>query len=192
MPIINVQLCVRRGGSQGLAIPTLVESPIDPHELSPGQILLRVEKFGFSANNITYGVLGDDPYFRYPFVCVRKYMQGVLNHWCRYYDFYPAPTTALTSPETHGIIPVWGFGTVIHSAHPTVKIGQRLYGYLAMSRYLILQLDPQTNRYHVNIALGGFPKDRRPYKQLNICQNDPMYRPDREDQTMLCELDKTL
>jgi len=66
-----------------------------------------------------------------------------------------------------------------------VKIGQRLYGYLAMSRYLILQLDPQTNRYHVNIALGDFPKDRRPYKQLNICENDPMYRLDREDETML-------
>ena len=35
--------------------------PADPAaiQLRPGEVLLRVDKFGFSANNITYAMLGE-------------------------------------------------------------------------------------------------------------------------------------
>ncbi len=68
-----------------------------------------------------------------------------------------------------------------------MKIGQRLYGYYAMAKYVVLQLERQTNKYHANVSLGSFSKDRRPYKQLTVCETDPMYQRDREDDIMLCK-----
>ncbi|KAF8334048.1 uncharacterized protein EI90DRAFT_3050810 [Cantharellus anzutake] len=162
----NTHLCVARGGKSGLAHPTLVHSELCSDALRKGEIILRVETFGFSANNITYGLLGEHPHFRY-------------------FDFFHAPETASTSQVSHGVIPVWGFGTVVATSHATVRVGQRLYGYFAMSKYLVLQLDEQTNKYHVNVSLGKFGKDRRPYKQLTICKTDPMYQKDREAEIML-------
>ena len=32
-----------------------------------------------------------------------------------------------------GIVPVWGFATVVQSLHPGVAVGERLYGYLPMA-----------------------------------------------------------
>lgn len=55
-----------------------------------------------------------------------------------------------------------------------------------MSQYVVLPIDPQTHKYSLNISLGDFPADRRPYKQLTVCDTDPVYRVDREDETMLC------
>lgn len=60
----NTHLCVRRGGVAGLAHPTLVDSELNSSDLQENQIVLRVETFGFSANNITYGLLGEHPHFR--------------------------------------------------------------------------------------------------------------------------------
>jgi hypothetical protein len=74
-------------------------------------VLLRVERFGFSANNITYAVLGEH---------------------LGYFRFYPA------SAPDRGIIPVWGFASVIESRHDAVTEGQRFYGYLPMASHVVL------------------------------------------------------
>ena len=55
--------------------------------LEPGEVLLRVDRFGLTANNITYGVVGD-----------------LMGYW----NFFPAP-------EGWGRIPVWGFADVVAS-----------------------------------------------------------------------------
>jgi len=54
-----------------------------------------------------------------------------------------------------------------------------------MAKYVVLQLERQTNKYHANVSLGSFGKDRRPYKQMTFCETDPMYQKDREDDIML-------
>lgn len=73
--------------------------------LAPGEARLTVERFSMTANNITYGLIGD-----------------AFGYW----KFFPAP-------EPFGRIPVWGFATVTASAAQDVPVGLRLFGYLPMS-----------------------------------------------------------
>lgn len=81
--------------------------------LEPGQLLLRVDRFAFTANNITYGVVGD-----------------LIGYW----SFFPAQ-------EGWGRIPVWGFADVVHSRHDGLQTGERIYGYFPMSTHLVVRAD---------------------------------------------------
>jgi hypothetical protein len=74
-------------------------------------LLIRIDRFAFTANNITYAVLGDQ-----------------LKYW----QLFPAP-------ENFGNIPVWGFGEVIASRHPGIAIGERLFGYFPMATHLVVE-----------------------------------------------------
>ncbi|XOV85615.1 MAG: DUF2855 family protein [bacterium] len=87
-------------------------------DLSAGQVLLEVENFALTANNITYAVAGDS-----------------MGYW----QFFPA------APDW-GRIPVWGFARVSASEHPDVAIGDRLYGYLPMGTQLIIQAERVTEK----------------------------------------------
>lgn len=84
----------------------------DASTLADGEVLLRVERFSLTANNITYGVMGDR-----------------LGYW----RFFPAP-------DGWGRIPVWGFARVVASRAQGVPDGLRLYGYWPMSTHCIVQL----------------------------------------------------
>ena len=85
-------------------------------ELEPGQALLRVTKFGFTSNNITYAAFGE-----------------AMEYW----SFFPAP-------EGWGRIPVWGYGEVVRSSHSALRAGERAFGYLPMSTHLVVQPDRVT------------------------------------------------
>jgi Protein of unknown function (DUF2855) len=74
-------------------------------------LLVKVDRFAFTANNITYAVLGDQ-----------------LKYW----QLFPAP-------ENFGNIPVWGFGEVIASKHPGISAGERLFGYFPMATHLVIE-----------------------------------------------------
>src|SRR5258705_12781882 len=74
-------------------------------------LLVKIDRFAFTANNITYAVLGDQ-----------------LKYW----QLFPAP-------ENFGNIPVWGFGEVIASRHPGVSEGERLFGYFPMATHLVIE-----------------------------------------------------
>ena len=82
-------------------------------DLGSGQVLLRVDRFAFTANNITYGAVGD-----------------MIGYW----NFFPAK-------DGWGRIPVWGFGDVVRSRHDALKAGERIYGYFPMSTHLVVQAD---------------------------------------------------
>jgi len=115
----------------------LVESPCG--EPGPGQVKLRVDQFGLTSNNLSYAGAGD-----------------ILGYW----NFFPA-----TDPAW-GIVPVWGFATVVASNHDEIEIGEEFYGYLPMGTHLIIEphdvsavscsdrfahraaLHPWYNRYH--------------------------------------------
>ena len=68
-----------------------------PGDLAPEQVLFRVDRFAFTANNISYALAGD-----------------LLGYW----KFFP-------TEEGWGRLPVMGFGEVIRSAHPEVSEGER-------------------------------------------------------------------
>jgi Protein of unknown function (DUF2855) len=78
--------------------------------LQDGQVLARVDRFALTANNVTYGVVGEK-----------------LGYW----NFFPAP-------DGWGVIPVWGFADIVESRHPEVGAGERLYGYFPMGTHLVL------------------------------------------------------
>jgi Protein of unknown function (DUF2855) len=83
----------------------------DAAALPDEALLIKIDRFAFTANNITYAVLGDQ-----------------LQYW----QLFPAP-------ETFGNIPVWGFGEVIASRHPGIAEGERLFGYFPMAAYLVIE-----------------------------------------------------
>jgi hypothetical protein len=83
----------------------------DANQLPDGALLVRINRFAFTANNITYAVLGDQ-----------------LKYW----QLFPAP-------ESFGNIPVWGFGDVIASRHPGVSEGESLFGYFPMATHLVIE-----------------------------------------------------
>lgn len=91
-----------------LAQVRLVEAA--PAPLADGEVRLRVARFAITANNVTYGVVGER-----------------IGYW----RFFPADSG-------WGVIPVWGVGAVAESRHPAVAVGERLYGYWPMGREAVL------------------------------------------------------
>jgi hypothetical protein len=80
--------------------------------ITRGDILLSVEQFAFTANNMTYALIGGS------------------TGW--YWDFFPAP-------RGWGRIPVWGYGKVVASEVSGVEIGEDLFGYFPMSTHAVLK-----------------------------------------------------
>lgn len=80
--------------------------------LAEGEARLAVERFAFTANNVTYAAFGD-----------------AMHYW----QFFP------TGDAGWGCVPVWGFATVVESRAAGVEPGTRLYGYLPMGTHLVVQ-----------------------------------------------------
>ncbi|MFZ6778998.1 DUF2855 family protein [Undibacterium sp. Ji83W] len=80
-------------------------------ELQNGQVVLQVERFAFTSNNVTYAAFGT-----------------AMHYW----NFFP-------TDEGWGNIPVWGFGDVLASKAEGVEVGERFYGYYPMATHLTVQ-----------------------------------------------------
>jgi len=90
----------------------LVETQLPDAATLPDQALLvKVTRFAFTANNITYAVMGD-----------------TLKYW-----------TLFPAPDGFGNVPVWGFGEVIASKHPGIAVGETLFGYFPMATHLVIE-----------------------------------------------------
>ncbi len=137
-----------------LSVTALVEVPTPT--LVEGQVLLRTERVGMTANNVTYAVFGD-----------------AMHYW----DFFPAPAP-------YGRVPLWGFCVVEASTVPDVLVGTRLYGYLPTSSHLVVEptkvdargfRDASAHRQHLPSPYNGF----------TTTTADPAYDADREDLQVL-------
>lgn len=80
--------------------------------LQSWQIVVEIEKFALTANNVTYAASGD-----------------VFGYW----QFYP------TGEDPWGAVPVWGIARVVASSADELVVGERIYGFFPMSRYAILE-----------------------------------------------------
>ena len=121
-----------------------------------GEVLVRVEAFGLTANNISYAVFGD-----------------MLGYW----QFFPAA-------GEWGQVPTWGFGTVTESAHESVPAGTRLFGYFPMASHLMMRptavddaqlIDGSEHRATLPPA----------YNTYRLVAADPLHDPAREAEQML-------
>src|SRR5262245_48709318 len=102
-----VDFLVRRDDLRTTRFAAPAPDRLDPAD---GQVLLRVDHFAFTANNITYAVAGD-----------------LLSYW----NFFPAE-------PGWGRVPVWGFADVAASRCDGVREGARYYGYYPMATHLVV------------------------------------------------------
>jgi hypothetical protein len=86
----------------------------DNTPLGENEILAKIDRFALTANNITYGVVGDR-----------------LGYW----QFFPP---AGNEAEGWGLIPVWGFADVVRSNVAEIPVGERLFGYFPPASHLTL------------------------------------------------------
>lgn len=168
---MNITLSSPRPSSgQDPDTPLLIASRI-PKDIPANHVLIKVDRFGFSANNVTYQALGEHPHFRWVDVrsgLPKQFLIIKIYYAVRYFDFHPAPESedGKISSKTHALIPVWGFGTVVKSSHPKIKDGERVYGYLVPTRYLLLQVSPSD----VNKVAFYVP---RPHLPAGTCYATP-------------------
>lgn len=83
----------------------------DIAELEEDQLLLKIEGFALTANNISYAGAGD--------------MMG-------YWQFFPS------QDSSNGIVPVWGYAQIIESANLEFEVGMRYFGFFPMGSHLIV------------------------------------------------------
>ena len=125
---------------------------------APGQALLRVDRFAFTANNVTYALAGD-----------------LLGYW----RYFPAP-------DGWGRVPVWGFAEVIASRHDAATVGDRVFGYLPMSTHLLVQPQAAGSRAFDDAAphRAGLPAIYNRYRRLAL-EGDGAERDRREAERAL-------
>ncbi len=99
------ELWVNRGDYRETKI---IESPASP--LNENEVLVRIDKFGLTANNVSYAVSGD-----------------MIGYW----KYYPAD-------DPFGKVPVWGMADVVESNNDDIAVGERLWGFFPMASHATL------------------------------------------------------
>ena len=125
-------------------------------ELRPGQALLRIARFGLTANNVTYAVMGDA---------------------MRYWRFFGGP-------EGWGRLPTWGFAELVASEADGLEPGGRVFGYLPASDHLVVEPGDSGPQGFLNAAphLEDLPSAYHRYVRTDT---DPFYEERYEDHQML-------
>lgn len=82
----------------------------DLPRLAPGEILLAIESFALTANNVSYALSGD-----------------MIGYW----GYFPAE-------DPWGQVPVWGHARVVSSRCDGIEEGERLWGFLPMASHVVL------------------------------------------------------
>lgn len=80
-------------------------------ELAEGEVLMKIEKFGLTANNVSYAITGDS-----------------IGYW----GYYPAE-------GEWGKVPAWGFAEIIESKCESLDVGERIWGFLPMASHVVMR-----------------------------------------------------
>lgn len=131
------------------------ETPL-PAPLAAEHVLLKVDRFALTANNITYALTGD-----------------MLGYW----TFFPAA-------EGWGRLPVMGFADVVESAHPAVARGERVFGFFPMSTHLVVHAGDAGAASFTDVAAHR-AATALAYRQYLRTAADPLYEAAREDALLL-------
>ena len=125
---------------------------VDEPTAAAGEAVLRVDRVGLTANNVTYAVLGD-----------------AMGYW----KFFPAD-------DGWAHVPLWGFADVVDSTVDGVEVGQRYFGYYPTSSHLVVQAGQVTETGFRDVAehRAALPS---PYNGYQLVDTDPAYEKERED-----------
>ncbi len=126
-----------------------------PRDLEDGQVRLAVERFAFTANNISYALSGD-----------------MLGYW----GFF-------SSGDPWGRIPVMGLATVAESAHGEIETGGRYFGFYPMSDEVVIDARPAKDGFRDVGAHRA--DHAPAYVGFIDVEGDPTFRDDRVDEHLL-------
>jgi hypothetical protein len=132
-----------------------VENPASA-DLAPGQVLFRVDRFAFTANNISYAWAGD-----------------LLKYW----NFFP-------TERGWGRLPTMGFADVIASTYEGAAVGTRCFGFYPMSKYLLIEPSSASPTSIVD-GVPHRADLAAAYNQYLPVETDPAYSAQYEDELML-------
>jgi hypothetical protein len=93
--------------------------------LENGEVRVTIDRFGYSANNVTYAAAGD-----------------TLKYW----QFFPTAE----GDDEWGIVPVWGLADITESRCEGLAAGERLFGYFPPAVTLIMQPVGTTPRHFID------------------------------------------
>ncbi len=125
-----------------------------------GEILLKVERFGLSANNITYAVAGD-----------------TLGYW----QFFE-PLGEETKGK--GLMPVWGFAEIVESHVADLPVGERIFGYFPPADLVVMKPEGTTPAHFFDSSehRAHLPKGYNIYRRVEA---EPGYTRAGDDIRML-------
>lgn len=132
----------------------MLSLPIPPLQVE--EVLVKIETFGLTSNNITY---------------------AALSKSMPYLEFFPVPDSTLA--KDWGCLPVWGVGRVVQSNTATVPKDARVYGFFPAAGYVTLKPAKMiTTGFRVDRPqipdLFGF------YNLYNLADLDPLYKSEQE------------
>jgi len=129
---------------------------VDTPVLADGDVLVSVDKFGLTANNVSYAVSGK-----------------AIGYW----GYYPAD-------NNWGKVPVWGMADIVESKCEGIKAGERVWGFFPMASHVVLkpgQIKRQTfadmAQHRQNLPLF--------YNQYQRTEAEPDYLKTLEDERCL-------
>ena len=125
-----------------------------------GEVTLKIDRFGFTANNITYAAVGE-----------------MLGYW----QFFPANGN---NPEGWGVIPVWGFSVVVESNVEDIQIGERIFGYFPPATYLVVKPEKVSVATFIDSAAhrANLPVGYNTYRRVEA---EPGYNTALDNERML-------
>jgi NADPH:quinone reductase-like Zn-dependent oxidoreductase len=123
--------------------------------LADGQVLLEVESFALTSNNVSYAVAGD-----------------MLDYW----GFFPTETP-------WGRVPVMGIGNVTHSLHADVAVGGRYFGFFPMAGHHVVDATPTRSGFGDGAAHRS--GHAAAYRSFDRVDDDPAYESSTEGHYLL-------
>ena len=127
-----------------------------PNALAVDQVLLKVDRFALTSNNITYAAIGEP-----------------IGYW----KFFPAE-------DGWGRIPAMGFADVVKSYHPDVSEGERVFGFFPMAQHLLINAGKVNNYQFVDVSEHR-ADTAAVYRQYTRTSTDAKYEKAYEDQHLL-------
>lgn len=128
----------------------------DLPEATPGDVVLRVDRVGMTANNVTYALTGD-----------------LLRYW----SFFPAD-------GGWGRVPLWGYADVVRSTVDRIDVGQRFYGYYPTSSHLVVRPD-RVKEHGFRDVTDHRTSLPSAYNSYQATHADASYTPEDEDLQIL-------
>ncbi len=125
-------------------------------ELKENELILKIDKFALTANNISYGIAGD-----------------TLGYW----HFFPASLP-------WGRIPAMGYSEVVLSNCDNIAVGERIWGFVPMASHVKVLAGKvsETGFFDVSEHRAGLSPV---YASFERVKQNPFYKQENEDFDML-------